>query len=270
MKNNYTILLFTVILLFVSTLSFSQNDSTKTNFSLDLGADFMSRYIWRGTQFGGNSPSIQPSIVLGYKNLEIGTWAAYSTGGVHASQELDLYFDYTFLNDMITVIFTDYYFPSDTANYDYFGYDNKTGHIGELGLIFNGTKKIPVIFSAYINLLGNDAQTLGNNTKDTTTFNLKTGIQYSNYFEFAYNNTINNIDLSIFMGFTFSNPKGKDTNSGFIGETGFYGNGPGIVNIGITVSKSIKITDSYSLPITASLITNPQAKKIFLVFGISF
>jgi len=271
MKIDYLKQIFVILLLiFISSISLAQTDSTKSNFDLSIGADIMSRYIWRGTEFGGGSPSIQPSLALSFKNLEIGVWGAYSTGGINASQEVDLYLDYTFLNDMITVIFTDYYFPSDTANYNYFGYDKKTGHIGELGLMFNGTEKIPISFSAYVNLFGNDAQTLGDNPNDTTTFNLNTGIQYSNYFELAYNNTIKNIDLSIFLGFTFSNPKEKDTNSGFIGEAGFYGNEPGIVNLGITASKSIKITDSYSLPITASLITNPQAKKIFLVFGISF
>jgi len=253
----------------MSCISFAQTDSTESNFDLSLGADLMSRYVWRGTEFGGSSPSIQPSLALTYKNFEIGAWGAYSTGGINASQEMDLYLSYTFYKDIFTVIFTDYYFPSDTANYDYFGYDDKTGHIGELGLVFNGTKKIPLSLSAYVNLFGSDAQTLGSNSHDTTTFNLKTGIQYSNYFELAYNSSIKDIDLSLFTGFTFNNPKGENKNTGFIGESGFYGNGPGVVNLGVTASKLIKITDSYSLPITTSLITNPQAEKIFLVFGIS-
>jgi hypothetical protein len=230
----------------------------------------MSRYIWRGTQFGGSSPSIQPSLVLSYKNLEIGAWGAYSTGGVYASQEMDLYIDYTFLNDMITVIFTDYYFPSDTAKYDYYGYDDKTGHIGEIGLMFNGTKKIPVSFSAYVNVFGNDAPRLGDNFNDTTRFNKKIGIQYSNYFELGYNSSISDVDINIFTGFTFTKPKTKNTETGFIGESGFYGKEVGIVNLGISVEKEIKITNHYSLPINAALITNPMSQKIFLVFGISF
>jgi len=270
MKNNYLISLFILVLLIISTKSFSQTDSTKSDFSLDLGADFMSRYIWRGSQFGGNSPSIQPSIAIGYKNLEIGVWAAYSTGGVHASQELDLYVDYTFIDDMFTVIFTDYYFPSDTAKYNYFSYDDKTGHIGEIGLMYNGTKRIPVTFSAYVNVFGNDAPRLGDNFNDTTTFNMKTSIQYSNYFELGYNSSISDVDINIFMGFTFTKPKAKNTDTGFIGESGFYGKDAGIVNIGISVEKEIKITDHYSLPINAALITNPMSEKVFLVFGISF
>jgi hypothetical protein len=43
-----------------------------------------------------------------------------------------------------------------------------------------------------------------------------------------------------------------------------------LVNVGISKSKEVKITDSFALPISASLITNPDAKQVHLVFGISF
>jgi len=270
MERNYFTKVFTLLLIFISAISFAQTDSTKSDFDLDLGADLMSRYIWRGTEFGGGSPSIQPAIALTYKNLELGVWGAYSTGGVNASQELDLYLSYTFLDDKFSFIVTDYYFPSDTGKYDYYGYDDKTGHILEAGIVFNGTNKIPFSFSAYVNVAGNDAPTIGDNITDTANYNKKTGIQYSNYFELAYNKTIKNVDLSIFMGATLNNPSKINNETGYIGESGFYGNGPGIVNLGFTVSKELKVTDSFSIPVTASLITNPQAEKVFLVFGISF
>jgi hypothetical protein len=43
----------------------------------------------------------------------------------------------------------------------------------------------------------------------------------------------------------------------------------GVVNLGISTSKEISITEKFSLPVSASLITNPEAKHIHLVFGIS-
>jgi len=43
----------------------------------------------------------------------------------------------------------------------------------------------------------------------------------------------------------------------------------GIVNLGITLAKEIQITDKFSLPVSGSLITNPTAESIFIVFGIS-
>jgi len=43
----------------------------------------------------------------------------------------------------------------------------------------------------------------------------------------------------------------------------------GFVNIGITLSKEITISDDFSLPVCCSLITNPQAENIYMVFGFS-
>ena len=212
----------------VSSFSYGQNDATKrdtskTNLSFDFGADLMSRYVWRGSQLGGNSPSIQPSISLAYKNLEIGAWGAYSLGGVNPYQEMDLHLSYTFLDEMFSGVVTDYYFPTEGTDYNYFTYDNETGHVIETGLSFNGTDKIPISFSAFVNVYGNEAATIGNNQNDTSTFNKKTGIQYSNYFELGYRSTIKEVEFSAFMGFTLNSPKKPDSKTGYIGEYGWYG-----------------------------------------------
>ncbi len=42
-----------------------------------------------------------------------------------------------------------------------------------------------------------------------------------------------------------------------------------ISNIGIGTSKEIKITDSFSLPISGSIILNPSTEQFFVVVGIS-
>jgi hypothetical protein len=42
-----------------------------------------------------------------------------------------------------------------------------------------------------------------------------------------------------------------------------------VINAGCTVTKSIAISKEYSLPVFGSVITNPQAQSVFLVFGIS-
>ncbi len=264
-------LFFTIVLLSLGNIVFGQNDTTKNKITVDFGTDLYSRYIWRGSQFGGNSPSLQPGLAATCKNLEIGVWGAYSLGGNNPSQEMDLYASYSFADDMFSVIVTDYFFPVENGAYNYFEYDkDKTGHILEGGLSFNGTKKIPVSFSAYVNFYGDDSQTLGDNPSDITSFNQKTGIQFSNYFEFGYNTSSKNTDLTFFIGFTLNNPKKPDNTTGYIGESGFYGTGPGIVNLGLTASKSLKISDDYSLPLTLSFITNPQAQRVYLIFGFSF
>ena len=43
-----------------------------------------------------------------------------------------------------------------------------------------------------------------------------------------------------------------------------------ICNIGITGEKEISITDSFSLPVFASFIVNPDIEQAYMVFGMSF
>jgi len=265
-----TLLILLAIFLGMSNPLLAQNTKTSNKVKVEFGADLYSRYVWRGTQFGGNSPSLQPSLTVSYGGFEMGAWGAYSLGGINSSQEMDLSLSHSFFNGMFSAVITDYYFPTESGSNNYFDYNkDNTGHILEAGISFNGTKKIPLSFSAYMNFFGADASHL-NNDPASFNFNQKTRIQYSNYFELAYNTSAQNVDLNLFVGATLSNPIKADPATGFIGETGFYGTGAGIVNLGITASKTVKITKDYSMPLTASLITNPQSKNVFLIFGISF
>ena len=43
-----------------------------------------------------------------------------------------------------------------------------------------------------------------------------------------------------------------------------------ICNIGITGKKDIKITDSFTVPVYASFIVNPDIEQTYMVFGMSF
>ena len=85
---------------------FSQEDSGKCDVNLNIGSDIMSRYVWRGTDYG-NSPSIQPTLSVTVKNFEIGYWGAIATNSFY--KEIDLYAKYTVKN--FSLILTDYYIP---------------------------------------------------------------------------------------------------------------------------------------------------------------
>ncbi len=87
---------------------------------MGLGADVVSRYVWRGTDFG-NSASVQPALSYTAGNLEIGAWASYAlTDG--GSNENDLYLTYSLGDLGLTV--TDYYFPESM---DAFNYSDEDG-----------------------------------------------------------------------------------------------------------------------------------------------
>jgi hypothetical protein len=249
-----------LILSLVSFNLFSQDESP-----VQLGADFMSRYIWRGVNLGGSSPSIQPWISYSLSageasQLTIGAWGAY-TFSETSNQEVDIYLTYN-IKDIVSLTVTDYFFPglySAGERTRYFNYDkDSTCHVFEGIISFNGTEKIPFTFLFGMNFYGNDARRINSDDSPGKIFMTK-------YVELGYNKSIGDVDFNLFVGAALDKPNTDR------GELGFYGNrSSGIINLGIKAAKSIRISDKYVLPVQASLITNPEAENIFMVFGISF
>jgi hypothetical protein len=117
----------------------------------------MSRYIWRGTDYG-DSPSIQPYFSFVYNHLEIGCWNAFSA--INTYREIDLYLKYTIHRFSVTL--TDYNIPYTNGNpaspnIQYFAYKNKTtAHTVELALQYKGSEKYPFWIMGSVFLYGND------------------------------------------------------------------------------------------------------------------
>ncbi len=259
-------ILVLMIGLFLMVQGFAQ-DSKGVEFN--VGADLMSRYVWRGTQFGGASPSLQPSVSLTTNNFEIGFWGAYSLGGVNPYQEFDLYMSYTFAKGLFTATVTDYFFPEDGGKYDYFDYkEESTGHILEGSLCFNGTEKFPISILLAMNFHGADAKKIVDDP-NSSNFNEEDGIQYSTYVELGYSCSLKDVNFDVFAGINLTKPEEANLSTGYLGEAGFYGSKAGVVNLGFTASKEVGITDKFLLPVSASVIANPVAETVFFVFGIS-
>jgi len=212
----------------------AQDDERKSPVS--IGADIMSRYVWRGLDYGA-SPSIQPYIEFGTGDFAIGAWGAYttslSTNNLLGVQEMDLYATYTFA-EMVTVGVTDYYFPVETGySYNYFDYSSDTSlHVLEGMVSFNGLDDLPLTFMAGINLMNDDDNSV--------------------YVEVGYSFSF----IEVFAG---------AGNGMYLTSENTFN----LVNVGIKKSKEIKITDSFSLPLSGTLIANPDAKQVHLVIGIS-
>lgn len=229
----------------------SDEKKCKVPVGLNVGTDIMSRYVWRGTDYG-DSPSIQPTLALTLGSFEIGAWGAFATNSFY--KEVDLYAKYTYKN--LSVMVTDYYIPSVTGapsapDIRYFRYDNNTtAHTLEGTLQYKRTGKLPfwVLGSAFF--YGNDKRWGYDAAKDTTD---KT--YFSSYFEAGYSFAIKKNSLDLFLGFTPA--------------AGAYGNTLGVVNAGITGSRRITITDKFELPVKASLIFNPQTSNVFFMFGVT-
>jgi hypothetical protein len=243
-------LTFCAVLLF-STLFVTAQES---NVKLNVAADIVSRYVWRGLDFGA-SPNIQPTLSLTAGNFEIGSWGAISTLGTYS--EVDLYAKYTLGGVSLGV--TDYFFPTDgipaADGQKYFNWKNaSTGHVVETFAQYKGGEKFPVSLLASVLVYGNDKDfskmEIDAATSDTTFKN-----NYSAYVELGYSFNVKGQALDVFAGFTPA--------------AGFYGSEAAVVNAGISTSKKIAITDKFELPVKASLITNPLTQNIYFVLGIT-
>jgi hypothetical protein len=95
--------------------------TTSVEAEIGIGADLVSRYVWRGSDFG-DGVSIQPGISYTAGALEVGTWASYSITSAAGANEHDLYVTYSLQDLSITL--TDYYFPQGG---DFFEFEDEDG-----------------------------------------------------------------------------------------------------------------------------------------------
>jgi len=231
--------------------SVKAKDTSALKIKLNIGSDIVSRYIWRGCDYG-NSPSIQPTLSLSKANFELGCWSAVATNSFY--KEIDLYAKYTYKK--VSLLFTDYYIPSfngtpSSPDNRYFIYDDKTtAHSFEGSLLYKGNDKFPLWLLGGVYFYGNDKRWGCCAKKDTAE---KT--YYSSYFEAGYTFTIRENSADLFLGFTPA--------------AGAYGNTLGVVNVGVTGYRKIKISKEFELPLKASLIFNPQSSNVFFALGIT-
>lgn len=218
--------------------------------AVSLGADLMSRYIWRGYDFG-ESFSVQPALEFSSGGFAVGSWAAYSiSADGSGANEHDLYVSYT--AGPLSFGVTDYYFPAPggAAFFDYDAYDDGPdgvagtdddiagGHWIEPFVSYSGPAAFPI--SLY-------AAAFVHNDPDRSV-----------YLQADYPFAIDGVDLSLTLGAV---PM----------ASAFYGtSGPALVNVGLSATRSVPITDTFALPVSVAYILNPDAERTYLVFGISF
>lgn len=234
--------------------------------SLCLGADFMSRFIWRGMDFG-NSPAIQPNLSLSWKGLNIGLWGSYAVTG-HSLQvndsvltelgpytETDIIISYTyrwFTLSLIDMFIPDGLRPNEGNNF--FDYRNSTtGHTLDASLTFDGTERFPLQLMVSTLVYGDDK-----NQDTTGVYGSGEKNNFSTYIELAYEFGIKKFDMTI-RPFAGVAPFGSS----------WYQPDGGIINAGFTARKDIPVTSGYCLPVQFSAIANPKAGNLFFVFGVS-
>jgi hypothetical protein len=197
--------------------------------SVDIGVDYTSRYVWRGLEFS-DSPALQPFAELAAGNLTLGVWASYETGGQTVGQELDWYVSYA-IGDF-TIGFIDYSFPIDLSSDGYFEFRN---HVGEATLSYEGSDTFPLNLMVGVNVYNDDQNSL--------------------YTEVGFPVRVGSSELQAFVA------GGNELYT----TDGSYK----ITNVGLTATRPIKITDSFSVGAAVSAIFNPDSDDAYLVFTLS-
>ncbi len=236
------------IILLIMVIGYMGTALAQDKFEVNTGVDLYNRYVWRGLDIA-MTPSIQPSMSLVFSGFEIGAWGAYTLSNQNPeSDEIDFWFSYTLELEngpSFSLLATDYYFPNGEAKlFNFNNHDNIDGsgaHTIELGLSCTGPKSFPVTISGYMNVY-NDA---GSNT----------------YFQLDYPVNVGETELGFFFGFA----GGSKDNPDYYGTETFNA-----INIGINAGREIKVSDSFSLPLTFSLIVNPMAEISYLLVGAGF
>lgn len=215
-----------------------------------LGADLVSRYVWRGYDFG-ESFSAQPSLSITSGGLEVGAWGSYAISAADAN-ELDLYISYTV--GAVTVGVTDYYFPAAppdlgiTSGADYFNFDNDG----------DGAHYI----EPFVSLSGGEALPLAL-TVATVAYNDPT---YSTYVELAYQLALGETELGLSVGSVLAlDPIDGSPGSAFYGTA----NDATVTSVALSASRTIPITTAFSLPVFGRYVVNPETERAFLLFGVS-
>lgn len=210
--------------------------------SVSLGADIVSRYVWRGTDFG-ESASIQPTLAVSGGGLEIGTWASYSVSANGASaNEHDIWIGYSLdlgSGGSLTIGVTDYYFPSPGGgDFDNFEGDGEGSHWLEPYVSYSAAGNFPISVFAGI---------MAHNDPDN-----------SLYVEVGLPLDVGGTELGLSLATV-------------AGKSDFYAvESTSIVGLGASASKDLTFVEGgFSLPVSVAYILNPTASRSFLVFGLN-
>ena len=249
-----------------STLMFAQED-TKKKGEFDFTTSFHNQWFWRGYAVGPD-PIVAAQASFKYGGFEIGTWNGYGVAGIW--KDTDLYVSYTTgfgLSIALWDVFnySDYtasdgfaaYGNHSQANYFDFTGDN-TRHFFDLSLSYTVPKTNLNLFLATI-VEGRDR-------------NLDGSQRYSSYFKAAYDFKLaNNVTVSPYASFGFA--LNSDEGSTFWQWTNRAvadANDAGFNELGVNLSKPIKITENYSIKANAGVVVSPINQTITGLMGVTF
>lgn len=214
------------------------------NWSMTVGADAVSHYLWRGMELGG--PSIQPSAYFDYEKgdwaVSLGLWGTKSVFknryGEHYN-ELDLSVEASWRTLTLSL--------SDYGEGEYFG-PWQEGHFLDLGLSWTLSENIPLTLSWY-SIVNQTFE----GSMDGGGFDWAAA--FPSYVEAAYDFSVSAIDFSVAVGlWPYASPYYE--NEGF-----------GVCNLNLSAGHEFEFNHGGILPVAAQIMYNPTWNEFF--WGVS-
>ena len=240
MKKNNVLAIFCALLIgMVSTPLRAQESGA---WSMTVGADAASSYLWRGSKLAG--PSIQPSAYFDYAKgdwaVSLGAWASKSLLKDDYN-EFDLSVEAAWRNITLSL-----------ANYrEYYGAEFDDNYL-DFGISLTLSEDIPVTFSWY---------SIINQYEDAAL--IPSGYRWNeafpSYFEVSYDFSLSVVDFSVAAGMLpFAAPY-------------YYGNdGFGVCNLNLAVGHEFEFKHGGALPVSAQVMYNPMWNEFFWGVGVGY
>lgn len=217
------------------------------NWSMTVGADAVSHYLWRGMELAG--PSLQPSAYFDYEKgdwaVSIGAWGTKSLYenryGEHYS-ELDFSVEASWRN--LTLSLTDY------GEGEYFG-PWQEGHFLDFGISYTLSENIPVTFSWYSIINQTFEGSLDGGGFDWAA-------AFPSYFEVAYDFSVGVVDFSAAAGL-------------WPYQSSYYENDDfGICNLNLSAGYEFEFDHGGTLPVAAQIMYNPTWNEFFWGLSVGY
>ena len=224
-----------MLLLSVSLTGYGQKEDTERKLTVDVGADLVSSYVWRGMYQAG--ASVQPAIGLSAFGVTLGAWG--STDFSTSFKEIDISLSYEYGGFRASI--SDYWWSGEGESY--FRHARGTHHL-EASLAFTFPEKFPLSLEISTMLFGDD-------DKDD-----EERSYYSTYFSATFPFSVGKVDCDAGIGVT---PR-----------KGMYSDKFDIAAISAKATKKLQLSANYALPVFIELIFSPAQDNAFLVFGIQF
>ncbi|MBO5678690.1 MAG: hypothetical protein J6S11_01850 [Bacteroidaceae bacterium] len=238
MKKNNVLAILCALLLGGSVAPLGAQE--RGDWSMTVGADAVSSFLWRGFDMAG--PSVQPSAYIDYEgdewSISMGAWGSKALQKGEYN-EWDLSVEATWRNITLSL-----------ANYrEYYGAAFDDNYL-DLGLSFTLSEDIPVTFSWYsiVNHLDGGVWDGGDRFHWADAF--------PSYFEVSYDFSILEVvDCTVAAGVL---PFGSD----------YYGNDAfGVCNLNLSAGHEFELKHGGTLPVAAQVMYNPMGRDCF--WGVS-